>query len=176
MIVGVSAALLLVGMLTLVPLGLRAGDRPGDARLLAVTPNDPPPGAFVTLANPGETPVMVGLTLRPAGLRLRLEGAAYVRIRTRSTARGLLARRQAAIAVLDAGETATVLVRAPAPLRERQLELVAVFGQRDRLRIVHRRVQTATSLPGAPPRRRPPRPRRDRPTPVRVAWPGRAVR
>jgi hypothetical protein len=79
------------------------------------------------------------MSLRRAGPRLRLEGRAYVRIRSGSTASELLAGRQSSIGVIDAGETRTFVVPAEAPIR-RRAELVAVIGQRERLRTLHRLV------------------------------------
>lgn len=127
-------------MLALIPLGLRNGDGPRDVRVLAIDAVGGRRGASVTLTNPDRVPVIVGMSLRPAGLRLRLEGDAYVRIRTRSTAPDVLPRRQTAIAVLSPGATATFLVAADADVPQRA-ELVVRIGQRQRLRVIHRLVQ-----------------------------------
>jgi hypothetical protein len=43
--------LLLAGVAALIPLGLRAGDQPGDALLLHVEPRTAPHGASVTITN-----------------------------------------------------------------------------------------------------------------------------
>lgn len=136
------SALALAGVLALIPLGLWAGDQPGEAVLVEVAPLGAPRGASVTVTNPGQVPVLVGMSLRRAGPRLRLEGPAYVRIRSGSTASELLAGHQASIGVLDAGETRTFAVPAEAPIR-RRAELVAVIGQGERLRTLHRLVTLA---------------------------------
>jgi hypothetical protein len=143
MLISVTGLLLvLFGVAALVPLGLRAGDRPGDALLLHVEPRTAPPGASVTVTNPGRSPVILGMSLRRAGARLRLAGPSYVRIRTGSTSSELLADKHAWVGVLDADETRTFVVPADAQVRQRA-ELVAVIGQRRRLRTIHRLVELA---------------------------------
>jgi hypothetical protein len=143
MLISVTGLLLvLFGVAALVPLGLRAGDRPGDALLLHVEPRTAPRGASVTVTNPGRSPVILGMSLRRAGARLRLAGPSYVRIRTGSTSSELLADKHAWVGVLDADETRTFVVPADAQVRQRA-ELVAVIGQRRRLRTIHRLVELA---------------------------------
>lgn len=136
----VLALLLLLGALALIPLGLRAGDRAGDALLLVVEPHVAPRGAAVTITNPDDAPVILGMSLRRAGIRLRLENGTYVRIRTGSTAPELRADKQARVAVLAAGETRSFVVPAD-PRLSRRGELVTVVGQDERLRTVHRLVE-----------------------------------
>ncbi|HTU85583.1 MAG TPA: hypothetical protein VMF57_08410 [Solirubrobacteraceae bacterium] len=131
--------LLLVGAILLIPAGLRAGDRSGDALLLNVQPQLAPRGATVTVNNPEDAAVLVGVSLRRARPRLRLEGGSYVKIRTGRTTSDLRADQQTQIAVLAAGETQTVVVRADARVR-RRAELVVVVGQSQRLRSIHRLV------------------------------------
>jgi len=134
--------LVLCGVAALVPLGMRAGDRPDDALLLHVEPRSAPRGAAVTVTNPGGTPVILGMSLRRAGARLRFEGPSYVRIRTGSTRSELLADKHAWVGVLGADETRTFVVPADARVRERA-ELVTVIGQQRRLRTIHRLVMLA---------------------------------
>jgi hypothetical protein len=139
-IFSVTALLIVLGAVAgLIPLGLRAGDQPGDALLLAVEPRMAPRGASVTVTNPGRAPVILGMSLRRAGARLRVAGPSYVRIRTGSTRPELLADQHAWLGVLGADETRTLVVRADAQVRERG-ELVAVIGQQGRLRTIHRLV------------------------------------
>lgn len=143
MLISVTGLLLILfGVAALVPLGLRAGDRRGDALLLHVEPRTAPRGASVTVTNPGRSPVILGMSLRRAGARLRLAGPSYVRIRTGSTTSELLADKHAWVGVLDADETRTFVVPADAQVRQRA-ELVAVIGQRRRLRTIHRLVELA---------------------------------
>jgi hypothetical protein len=125
--------------IALIPLGLRAGDGSGDALLVNVEPRFTPRGAIVTVTNPGRNSVMLGLSMRRAGLRLRLEGSSYVRVRTGSTSSDLQAGQQTGIAVLDAGETEAFMVPAGSLVAKRA-ELVVVVGQPDRLRTIHRLV------------------------------------
>ncbi len=87
----VLAVLFLVGTIMLIPLGLRAGDRSDDALLVNVELRITPRGAAVTVTNPGRDSVMLGLSLRRPGLRLRLEGRSYVRLRTGSMSSDLRA-------------------------------------------------------------------------------------
>jgi len=140
MVLSIAGLLLvLCGVAALVPLGLRAGDQPGDALLLHVEPRTAPRGAAVTVTNPGGAPVLLGMSLRAPSARLRLEGSAYVRIRTGSIRSELLADKHAWVGVLGADETRTYVVPADARVRERA-ELVAVIGQQRRLRAIHRLV------------------------------------
>ena len=143
----------LAGVIALIVLGLRAGDQPGEALLLDVAPLTAPRGALVTVRNPGKVPVIVAMSLRRAGPRLRLDGPAYARTRSGSTASELLAGRQTAVGLLDAGETQTFVVPAEAPI-PRRAELVAVIGQRDRLRTLHRLVVLAEASGADPGRAR----------------------
>jgi hypothetical protein len=136
---GLLALLFLLGVGALVPLGLRAGDRPGDAFILDAAPRTAPRGARVTVTNPGDVPVVVGMSLRRPGTRLGLEGGSYVRIRTGSTDAELRADAQAQVGVLDAAEARTFMVPAGARV-PRRAELVVIIGQAQRLRTIHRLV------------------------------------
>lgn len=133
-------ALLLIGVLVLSWLGFRAGDRSGDVVLLAVEPERDPRGLAVTVLNPGAAPVVSGMSLRRIRLRARLGGPLYVRVQTRRTAPDLLAGRQTAIGAVAPGETATFCVAA-GPELPAAAQLVAVIGQPQRLRTIHRMVR-----------------------------------
>lgn len=113
--------------------------------LLDVEPSIAPRGAMVTLTNPGATPVILGMSLRRAGPRLRLESGSYVRVMTGRTTAELRAQQQTSVAVVEGGETQTVVVPAGVRVR-RRAELVVVVGERDRLRTIHRPV--VLPLPG----------------------------
>lgn len=136
-LVALLVPLVVVGLIALVALGVRTGDRPGDVLLLDVTPCCSPRGARATLTNPGVAPVMFGISLRRPRMRVRLEGGPYVRIRTGRTDSELLAARQAQVGALAPGETQTFAVPAGARLG-RRAELVVVIGQSARLRTLHR--------------------------------------
>ncbi len=133
-------ALALAGLLAVIPLALRSGDRPGDARLIDVGEEDGFPAVHVTISNPGGDAVIVGLALRRPSLRLRLEGEQYARLRTRRVTGDLLPSRQTTVGVLAPAETGTFLVPAGAQLGSRA-ELVAVLGQAGRLRTIHRELR-----------------------------------
>jgi hypothetical protein len=138
---GVSA-LLLAGVILMVPIGLRAGDQPGDAVLLAVEPLASARGVSVTVANPSGVPVILGMSLRRTGLRLRFEGPHYVRVRSGRASSELLAGRRECIGVLGAGETQRFVLQGGLH-PGRRAELVAVIGQMHRLRTIHRLVVLA---------------------------------
>jgi hypothetical protein len=136
-VAAVLTLLSLIGVLALIPLGWRAGDKPHDARVMEVRPEPGFPVIRVRVTNPGDEPVVVGLSLRRPSLRLRLEGGHYVRLRTRQVTSDLLPGRQATVGVLAGRETGTFRVPAARGLDSRP-ELVTVLGQRGRLRTVHR--------------------------------------
>jgi hypothetical protein len=135
----VLSVLGLLVAIALIPLGLRAGDRSDDPLLVNVEPRVTPRGANLTVTNPGRESVVLGVSLRRAGLRLRLEGRSYVRLRTGSMSSDLRASEQTGIAVLEAGETETFVVAAGGLVAKRA-ELTVVVGQADRLRTIHRLV------------------------------------
>lgn len=138
----------LAGLLWLAVVGVREGDGLDDALLVAVEPHPVPRGVRATIANPGALPVIVGLSLRRPGLRLRLEGGVYVRIASGGTTGELLPSHQTVMGALAPGQSATFVVPADPGLR-RSAELAAVVGQRTRLRTIHRLVP----LPAPAPRR-----------------------
>jgi hypothetical protein len=135
----VIVIVLLIAVFVLIPLGFRAGDKPGDALLQRVEPCYRR-GATVEVRNPGSETVLIGVSLRRVGFRLRLEGGTYVRLRTRKTTPDLLPRQQDVIGVVEANERETFVVPANANLGPRT-ELVVVFGQARRLRSIHRSVR-----------------------------------
>jgi hypothetical protein len=144
--VSLVTAGLLAGVLVLIPWGFRDGERAGDAHLLGVAPLSSRELA-VTMRNPGPVPVLVGLSLRRPGLRVRLEGGVYVRIGSQGQAAGRLPGRQAVLGVLEPRAVGTFVVRLPAGVRN-DWELVAVVGQQERLRTIHRLVRIVHSRTG----------------------------
>jgi hypothetical protein len=145
---GVLTVVLLVGVVALLPLGLRAGDRMDDAELVGVEPLVDARGVKVVVSNPSELPVLVGIKFRRCGIRLRLEGDSYVRIRTQRTSSDLLPRHMDVVGVIAAGETASFSACAERRLG-RRAELVTVVGQDRRLRAIHRRVSLSRPAVGA---------------------------
>jgi hypothetical protein len=130
---GAGLLVLAGGLLGLISCGLRAGDRAGDLTVIGISRQ---PGAvLVSLSNPGPLPVLVGLSLRRPGLRLRLEAGTYVS-RSRAVAEPL----PPVVGVLAPGETGTLTLAASPRLGERA-ELQIVVGQEGRLRTIHREVR-----------------------------------
>jgi hypothetical protein len=132
--------ILLIAALALIPIGLREGDRAGDALPVSIEPSLLPRGIEVAVTNPGNAPVLLGLSLKRPGLRLRLESGTYARLRTRRTSPDLLPAQQAVIGVVAPGEQETFIVPAPPRLRT-TAELVVVLGGEQRLRSIHRLVR-----------------------------------
>jgi hypothetical protein len=138
-VISIAAGLLLGGVGCLIPLGFRLGDRPEEAWLPDPEPRAEPRGAQVTVFNPGDAPVLVGLSLRPRGLRVRLEGGSYVSSRSRSTTPDVLATTQGSVGVVAPGASETMMVTADTHLGAKA-ELVATIGQRQRLKVIHRQL------------------------------------
>lgn len=134
---------LLLGVLTLIPIGLRAGERSGEALVLTVRVDGSPRALQVSVVNPGAVPVIAGLSLRRPGLRLHLEGGSYTRVR-RGARPELLPGAQMALGAVAPGEIGSFTVLAPPGLKDRA-ELVTLVGQNGRLRTLHRLV----ALPSA---------------------------
>jgi hypothetical protein len=122
--------------------GTRGGDRPDDCRLLTLDFSTVLGGVIVSAHNPDHMPVLVGLSVRRATVRLWLEGGSFARVPRRRLQSHLLATKQTVLAIVPARGQTTVLVPVPDGRRRRR-ELVAVVGQRDRLRVVHRRLAGA---------------------------------
>lgn len=131
------------GLLLLIRVGLQDGDREGDVLVMGISPREQPRGLSVRLTNPGRVPVLVGLSLRRRGIRLRLETGTYV-----SRGRTATAPLPAVVGVLAPGETGSLTISAPPGLSE-QAELQVVAGQEARLRIIHREVRIPRDRPRA---------------------------
>lgn len=139
-ILSIVSVIFLFGVLILVPLGFREGDKPGDARVQNVEAWSYPRVVTAEITNPASVPVMVGISLRSPSLRLRLEGGTYARLRTRKTTRDLLPAEQTVIAVIDAGESQRFVIPADPGLGKRAA-LVVITGQPGRLRTIHRELR-----------------------------------
>lgn len=134
-LVGAALLVLVGGALGLISFGLQTGDRPGDVTVIGVS--EQPGAVLVGLSNPGQLPVLVGLSLRRPGLRLRLEAGTYVS-RCRSSAQPL----PPVVGVLAARETGRFALSASLRWGERA-ELQVVVGQEGRLRTIHRELRLA---------------------------------
>jgi hypothetical protein len=139
-VISVVVPLLLVAALLLIPFGFREGDQSGDALVKRLESCAWPRGVLVTMTNPSSSTALVGMSLRRPGLRLRLEGGTYARLRSGRLTGDLLPSQQTTVGVVDPGEQATFVVPAELGLGIRA-ELVLVVGQRGRLRSLHRAVK-----------------------------------
>lgn len=146
LVLSVSVLVAVAGLLWLVLVGVREGDKPDDALLVDVEPYSAAPGVSATVTNPGTRPVIVGISLRRPSLRIRLEAGIYVRIETGRTTGEVLPGHQAVMGAVPSGQSATFVVTAGPDLR-RTAELVAVVGQRARLRTIHRLIQLPEPAP-----------------------------
>jgi hypothetical protein len=128
----------------LVAAGLRAGDRPGDAAVAAVLAPGPRPVIIATVRNPGDVPLMAGLTVRPQPLpgwlgADWLDGGLTVRVPRRTARRKYLAGAQDTVGVVPARGQARfrLTARGGGPAVRRRYRLTAVVGQAGgRLRVI----------------------------------------
>lgn len=138
----IAAAGALAALCRLAAAGFRNGDRPGDALVTAV-----PATRAVAVRNPSGTPVIVGLTARPARLPAWLAAPHDVSV-PRRTLRGKFAPgRQDCVGVVPAGGAAEFSAPARSPTR-RAVLTVAVGQEGGRLR-VHRLRLGAAGFPAA---------------------------
>jgi hypothetical protein len=139
-LIGGIAAVVLMAAVALIPLGFRGGDKPGDVMLLSVTVQADL-SVTAIIENPAEEAVLVGICLRPSGLRMRLEGRLYVRILSRRPrvriTRDVLPDDTVATGVVEP-ETVSAFTVPAERASGRRTELVAVVAQQDRLRAIHR--------------------------------------
>jgi hypothetical protein len=120
-------------------LGLRAGDRFGDAIVETVVPDRDAGVISFTVHNPGEHAVLVGASVRRRCPRMWFEAGSFVSVPRRTARRGLLASHHSLICAVDGQESHILRV----PLSHRspsRAELVIAIGELDRLRVIHRTV------------------------------------
>ena len=125
--------------------GMRSGDRPGDAKVTAVTTGTQPgavpsdgatPVIVVTVRNPSGTPVLVALSARRARLPAALTEPRAVSV-PRLTGRGKFRPgRYETVGVAPAGGAAELAV--PVTERARRYVLTAAIGQEGGRLRVHR--------------------------------------
>lgn len=135
---------------TFLHVGLRNGDRPGEAVVSEVEPDLRGRGVWITVQNPGHQSVLLGGLVRRARLRLRCEAGSFVTVPRRTSRHGLLATRYPAVCAVAPGGTETILVTASEPTG-RRAELVLAIGEAGRLRVVHRAVRLPRAVGVAPP-------------------------
>jgi hypothetical protein len=119
--------------------GLRAGDHAGDAAVGAVLGPGPRPVIIATVRNPGDVPLVAGLTVRRQPLPGLLDPGLTVRVPRRTARRKFLAGAQDTVGVVPAGGQAEFRLAAPAlPAKTgRRYRLTAVVGQAGgRLRVI----------------------------------------
>jgi len=124
--------------------GLRAGDHAGDAAVGAVLGPGPRPVIIATVRNPGDVPLVAGLTVRRQPLPGLLDPGLTVRVPRRTARRNFLAGEQDTVGVVPAGGQAEFRMTAPALLTRtglirtgRRYRLTAVVGQAGgRLRVI----------------------------------------
>jgi hypothetical protein len=128
--------------------GMRTGDRIGETQISRVEMDPIEHAIRFTLENPGDQGVLVGASVRPRSLRLRLESGSYVSVPRMTASSDWLAGRHAVIAAVAAGERTPVVVPVP-PGIERRAELVVAVGEQRRLKVIHRAVEIADRRPSA---------------------------
>jgi hypothetical protein len=119
--------------------GLRAGDHAGDAAVGAVLGPGPRPVIIATVRNPGDVPLVAGLTVRRQPLPGLLDPGLTVRVPRRTARRNFLAGEQDTVGVVPAGGQAEFRMAPPALLTRtgRRYRLTAVVGQAGgRLRVI----------------------------------------
>jgi hypothetical protein len=126
------------GIVLLVEIGIRDGDRPGDVRVsvepwTSGQPDEQRPVLITEIQNPSGTPVLAGLTAR----RARMPGwlaANTVSVPFRTTRRGLRADDYGTVGIVPGSGTARFSV--PVGQTAKRYRLTAAVGQRDhRLRV-----------------------------------------
>jgi hypothetical protein len=142
------SVVMFAGAYSLFVIGIRNGDRIGDATVAAAHPDDHGRGISFTLHNPAAQPVLIGASLRHPRLRLLGQAGRSVTAPRRTLRGKLLARQHTVVWAIPAGQTQTVIVpfsRAPG----RRAELVVAIGQPDRLRVMRQRVELCSRTAGS---------------------------
>jgi hypothetical protein len=149
-----ATAMVIAGGILVMNAGIRAGDQPGDATVAAAAgtvpaPDGPQRVVLATIRNPGQAPVLAGLTAYPSRLPGWLSAGMDVTVPHRTARRRYGPGTQQTVGVVGPGETACWPV--PMPARGRTCHLVAVIGQSGaRLRVIRLRVEPGP-VPGAAP-------------------------
>ena len=135
----IASAVALAGTYSLVALGVRNGDRPGDARVTAqlrivAHPEGARPLIVAQVSDPSDTPVLVALRARRALLPAWLAESRGVGVPRRTARRRFQAERYATVGVVPAAGAAEFAV--PVPARARRCLLTVAVGQEGgRLRV-----------------------------------------
>ncbi|HZE17544.1 MAG TPA: hypothetical protein VE197_18605 [Mycobacterium sp.] len=127
-------------------IGMRDGDRVGDAIVGAAELAGSGRAISVAVHNPARGPVLIGASVRRRPLHLRGEAGQSVTVPRRTLKDPLLAGQHSVVWAIPAGETQTIVV-ALSPSIRRQAELVVVIGEPDRLRVVRQLVHISAAGP-----------------------------
>jgi hypothetical protein len=139
LLLALSAAGLVIGRRLFV-IGMRNGDRLGDATVGAAKPDNSGRGISFAVHNRGPQPVLIGASVRLRRLRLLGETRQSVSVPRRTLRNKLLAGQHTVVGVIPAGETQTVIVPFSRSV-PRRAELVVAIGEPDRLRMVRQAVK-----------------------------------
>jgi len=144
-----AGLVLLAALCPFAAVGFRNGDRPDDATVTARLrdagqPDEPRPVVLATVRNPSPTPLLAGLSVRPARLPRWLAGAHDVTVPARTARRRLRPSAYATVGVVPAYGGARFIV--PVTATARHYLLTAAIGQaRGRLRLHRLHVTGAIS-------------------------------
>jgi hypothetical protein len=128
-------------------IGMRNGDRIGDATVGAAKADAG--GRWISFAvhNHAAQPVLIGASVLRSRVRRIGETGQSVSVPRRTLRNELLAGQHAVVGVIAAGETQTVLVPFARSIR-RRAELVVAIGEPDRLRVVRQPVELSRPYRG----------------------------
>jgi hypothetical protein len=121
-------------------IGVRNGDRVGDASVGLGEPDASRRRVSFVVRNPGPQPVLIGASLRRRSLRLLGDGGQSVSVPRRTLRQQLLARQHTVVCAIPPGEAQTVSVPFLGRSTRRRAELVVAIGEPDRLRVVRQSV------------------------------------
>ncbi len=140
----IAAAVLGAAAYALAAVGMRNGDRAGDARVAGVArsgaqPDEPRPVLAATVRNPSGSPVLAGVVARRARLPAAVAGGMSASAPLLTGRRKFRPDRWHEVGVVPAGGTGEL--RVPAPARGRLCLLTVAVGQeRGRLRVYRMRL------------------------------------
>lgn len=131
--------------LAMIHLGVRNGDRPGDATVSAVLagsgqPGESRPVVLVSVRNPGDTPLLAGFTARRRRIPGWLDGGTAVRVPRRTARPSLRARAHDVVGVVPAGGDAEFAVAVAGQAGRWYLVTAAIGQAGGRLRVLRFRV------------------------------------
>jgi hypothetical protein len=123
-------------------IGMRNGDRVGDATVGAAKADASGRGISFAVHNHAAQPVLIGASVLRSSVRLFGETGHSVSVPRRTLRNELLAGQHTVVGVIAAGETQTVLVPFARSIPRRAVLVVAI-GEPDRLRVVRQPVEAS---------------------------------